>query len=87
MLPIVESRCETLRIQAKELETSFRNQLILELLKIPREIREMPMKTFTEQYGGDLNAIIEEALRKRHEQLPAPPSASSKGPGTVRSQP
>ncbi|ELR19409.1 uncharacterized protein ACA1_266350 [Acanthamoeba castellanii str. Neff] len=65
----VETRCEALRGQARELEASFRNQLILETLKIPRDIRTMPMKTFAEQYGGDLTAIVEEALRKRYEPM------------------
>jgi hypothetical protein len=75
--PSVETRCEALRSQARELEASFRNQLILETLKIPREVRSMPMKTFAEHYSGDLNAIIEEALRKRYEPLPSAATTSS----------
>jgi hypothetical protein len=69
LLELVETRCEALRGQARELEASFRNQLILETLKVPRDIRTMPMKTFAEQYGGDLTAIVEEALRKRYEPM------------------
>jgi len=49
----VEARCQNLHAEAQNLEHSFRNKLLLELMHIPREIRKMPMKTFIEQHGSD----------------------------------
>jgi hypothetical protein len=64
----VEDKCNFLKQQAAELATSVRNQLAIELVKIPKRIREMPMKTFMEEYGGDLNIVIEDDMRKQIER-------------------
>ncbi len=77
----VEARCEALKAHAAELATSFRNQLSIELIKIPKAIREMPMKEFVEKYGGDLNVYIEEGIKKRAqsiEHIPQPPQTPNK---------
>ena len=62
--PAVEARCKKMEEEIEELVDALRNQLFIEIMKLPQGIREMPMKEFLTQYGGDVNEVYSENLKK-----------------------
>ncbi|KAL6064854.1 EF-hand domain-containing protein [Balamuthia mandrillaris] len=53
----VETRSAALMSEARDLCSSLKNQLHVELMKLPKRIREMPMKEFIDKHGGDINEL------------------------------
>lgn len=54
----VESRCATLRAMADDAATALRQELKLQLLKLPKKVRSMPLQEFKEKFSEDINAVL-----------------------------
>ena len=55
--------------EIEELVDALRNQLFIETMKLPQGIREMSMKEFLTAYGGDVNEVYTENLKKLVERM------------------
>lgn len=53
----VESRCLAMQSQADHLAMGLRNALHMELMKLPKKVRTMPMHQFLKEYQGDFGAL------------------------------
>ena len=49
----VESRCLSMQSQAEHLAMGLRNTLHMELMKLPKKVRSMPMHQFLKEYQGE----------------------------------
>jgi len=65
----VDVRCKKMEEEIEELVEALRNQLSIEIMKLPQGIREMPMKEFLAQYAGDVNEVYSENLKKLVERM------------------
>jgi len=65
----VEIRCQKIMHEATTLATSLKNAFSIELVKVPKLIRNMSVKQFCEEHGGDFKAVlklsVDENLRKQ----------------------
>eukprot|EP00300_Choanocystis_sp_HF-7_P012948 c18095_g1_i1.p1 GENE.c18095_g1_i1~~c18095_g1_i1.p1 ORF type:complete len:304 (+),score=67.45 c18095_g1_i1:184-1095(+) len=76
----VESRAEQLRQFGADLCLKLKNIYLIELMKLPKQVRQMPISEFKSMYGGDVNLAVTGELQKIIDQvLPAKtPSVSDK---------
>eukprot|EP00040_Diaphanoeca_grandis_P006399 m.37292 g.37292 ORF g.37292 m.37292 type:complete len:287 (-) comp17622_c0_seq1:307-1167(-) len=75
----VESRIDGMKADVSRLTNSLRQKFAIELIKLPKRIRSMSLRTFREKYGGDIGAVQkEEVVQKMSEvaDLPPPPSTA-----------
>eukprot|EP01087_Luapelamoeba_hula_P005863 TRINITY_DN15915_c0_g1_i1.p1 TRINITY_DN15915_c0_g1~~TRINITY_DN15915_c0_g1_i1.p1 ORF type:complete len:142 (+),score=44.19 TRINITY_DN15915_c0_g1_i1:32-427(+) len=65
----VEMNCTKMKEELSELVADLRSQLEIEIMKLPEGVREMPMKEFMSKYGGDVNQLFDENLKRMLAQL------------------
>ena len=71
-----ERRVKKLKRQMGDMRQEFLNHFQVELLKIPRKIREMKVEHFSSEYGGSMEEALKKAAQSTHSAL-----RSSHGPG------
>ena len=74
-----ERRVKKLKRQMGDMRQEFLNHFQVELLKIPRKIREMKVEHFSSEYGGSMEEALKKAAQWEVEKVaPTPrPAASS----------
>ncbi|CAM9334898.1 unnamed protein product [Chrysoparadoxa australica] len=74
-----ETRCQQILDEAASLKLELKGRFKIEMLKLPKMIREMPLVQFQEEYGEDLLTVskeaAEEAIKSRGRELEEPKTA------------
>jgi Nbl1 / Borealin N terminal len=60
---IVEARCRLVREEMESQKLALRAKFSVEKLKLPKSIRQMPLKEFLEQFGEDVQAVLHTAIQ------------------------
>lgn len=86
----VQEKIRALLRMADDAAASMSNELKIQLVKIPKQIRAMKLTEFQENHAGDLTGPALEEIRLRQQALkaqlmppPATDSRAGRGPGTV----
>eukprot|EP00241_Pyramimonas_parkeae_P004834 CAMPEP_0114224566 /NCGR_PEP_ID=MMETSP0058-20121206/177_1 /TAXON_ID=36894 /ORGANISM="Pyramimonas parkeae, CCMP726" /LENGTH=373 /DNA_ID=CAMNT_0001335053 /DNA_START=209 /DNA_END=1330 /DNA_ORIENTATION=- len=61
----VDARCSSLKAFAQDMVAALRNEFRVQLLKLPKKVRSMPMSEFRDKYAGDINAVLLEDINRR----------------------
>ncbi|KAK3236208.1 hypothetical protein CYMTET_53638 [Cymbomonas tetramitiformis] len=61
----VEARCASLMASAKDKVEALRNEFQVQLMKLPKKVRELPMKDFRLDFSGDIKAVLLEDINSR----------------------
>ncbi|QDZ20410.1 Nbl1/Borealin N-terminal domain-containing protein [Chloropicon primus] len=61
----VESKCAALEAFCDEAALALRSELKIQLLKLPKKVRNMPLKEFLSKFAGDINKVILDELNAR----------------------
>lgn len=78
----VEHRLEQMRVEIRKAETQLKRKFTLALIKIPKNIKNMPLALFRSEYGGDMGKVQEkEAEINMADAMAMPPPPP---PSTVR---
>lgn len=77
----MEAKCAELRAEARRMVSSIKSNFGVEMMKIPKKIRSMPLSEFMTECGGDLSAVL---ARDRSRALASRPAASSRFAATTR---
>ncbi|KAJ1719899.1 hypothetical protein LPJ53_005402 [Coemansia erecta] len=59
----VEDKIRSMRVQLEADKNDLMLKADCEVAQLPRCVREMPLKTFLREYGGDVSAAVRGALR------------------------
>jgi Nbl1 / Borealin N terminal len=59
----VEARCRLVREEMESQKLALRAKFSVEKLKLPKAIRQMPLKQFLEEYGEDVQAVLHTAIQ------------------------
>ena len=65
-----ERRVKKLKRQMGDMRQEFLNHFQVELLKIPRKIREMKVEHFSSEYGGSMEEALKKAAQWEVEKVP-----------------
>lgn len=60
----VEKRCHNIMVQAEAMTVSIKNTLNVELMRLPKKIRTMPLGEFCGKYQGDLQIYDTEQFKQ-----------------------
>ena len=63
MSSVVESRCRNLKRNSEHMANQLQNAFHVELMKIPKRIRQMPIDEFNAKYGGDMQQVLAQQLK------------------------
>ncbi|KAM3568994.1 hypothetical protein VYU27_008898 [Nannochloropsis oceanica] len=58
------SRAKRLRLEAEEHALSLQNAFHVELMKLPKSVRAMSLREFSEQYGEDIRSVMRLAVEE-----------------------
>lgn len=75
----VETRLEHMRAELNRLTTEMRKALAIELIKIPRAVRNLNIGVYKTKYGGNATKVREEKLEQTIQEaniMPPPPPPS-----------
>ncbi|KAA8496683.1 hypothetical protein FVE85_0412 [Porphyridium purpureum] len=69
----IDARCSELRTLSQNAAFSIRNAYRVQMMKLPRKVRSLPLREFVQEYGGQLNNVllkdmessVAQALRRR----------------------
>ncbi|KAJ1768358.1 hypothetical protein LPJ74_004886 [Coemansia sp. RSA 1843] len=64
----VEDKIRSMRTQLESDKMDLRLKAECEIAQLPRCVREMPLKTFMHEYGGDVTAAVRGMLRMEDEE-------------------
>ncbi|KAJ2659718.1 hypothetical protein IWW48_003319 [Coemansia sp. RSA 1200] len=64
----VEDKIRSMRTQLEADKMDLRLKAECEIAQLPRCVREMPLKTFIHEYGGDVAAAVRGMLRMEDEE-------------------
>lgn len=67
----VEQRCEDLVVQSENKAKELRMELKVQLMFLPESVRQMPWKTFIEDFGGSLANVIQNVKDQDYRQYVA----------------
>eukprot|EP00742_Colponemidia_sp_Colp-10_P007099 GILJ01007622.1.p1 GENE.GILJ01007622.1~~GILJ01007622.1.p1 ORF type:complete len:212 (-),score=42.03 GILJ01007622.1:218-853(-) len=81
----IDSRCRALQTSAEDVILSLRNAFHVELMKIPKKIRMMPLSEFQAAYEGDISDILKADIQKMQQQMEAKHKAMT--PKSTRKKP
>ena len=74
----LDARCKTLELHTEHLADTLKNAFMVEFTRIPKKIREMPLKKFFEEFDGSMEVVLEHDKRQCFaEATAAIPSVSS----------
>jgi Nbl1 / Borealin N terminal len=59
----VKARCRLVREEMESQKLALRAKFSVEKLKLPKAIRQMPLKQFLEEYGEDVQAVLHTAIQ------------------------
>ena len=59
----IETKCSALQAFAEEAALALRSELKIQLLKMPKKVRNMPLKDFLSNFAGDINKVIVDELK------------------------
>ncbi|KAG5176995.1 hypothetical protein JKP88DRAFT_265277 [Tribonema minus] len=54
----VDARCQRIREEGERLKLALRNKFAVQKLRLPKSIRQMPLRQFLEDYGEDARAVL-----------------------------
>ena len=65
----IEAKCSALQAFAEDATLALRSELKVQLLKMPKKVRSMPLKDFLSKFAGDINKVIVDELNARFVSL------------------
>ena len=60
----LDARCKTLELHTEHLADTLKNAFMVEFTRIPKKIREMPLKKFFEEFDGSMEVVLEHDKRQ-----------------------
>ncbi|KAL3674076.1 hypothetical protein V7S43_000026 [Phytophthora oleae] len=73
----VQEQCDELVADAERRAQELEMELKVQLLFLPEAVRQMPWKTFVEDFGGDLQNVIHSLSQSQTSTQPSPPCTRS----------
>ena len=61
----VEAKCAALHAFCEDASLALRSELKIQLLKLPKKVRQMPLKEFLSKFAGDINKVVLDELNAR----------------------
>ena len=59
----MDARCQEIVEEATRLATSIQTKLKMEICKLPKEVREMPLQRFQQEFGEDVQAASKASIK------------------------